>query len=58
MIWQSGVSSSRAPGGRLLSDILGVNTGGPGGRRAGETGHSIYHYSSFLDLVAKMLHYE
>ena len=27
------------PGTRLLKDIIGVDTGGPGGRRAGETGH-------------------
>lgn len=54
----AGVTASGAPGARLLSEILGVSTGGPGGRRAGETGHSYYHYSTFLDLVAKMLHYE
>jgi len=28
-----------APGHRRLEDILGVDTGGPGGRRAEETGH-------------------
>lgn len=35
-----------------------MGTGGPGGRRAGEAGHTYYHYCAFLDLVARMLHYE
>jgi dual specificity tyrosine-phosphorylation-regulated kinase 1 len=42
----------------MLSEIIGVSTGGPGGRRAGETGHTYHHYNCFLDLVAKMLHFE
>lgn len=40
-------------------DVIGVSTGGPGGRRAREKeGHTYYHYCSFLDLVSRMLHYE
>ncbi len=39
-------------------DVIGVGVGGPNGRRAGEAGHSDYHYCSFLDLVARTLHYE
>jgi hypothetical protein len=52
-----GVSGSGSTA-RLLSEIIGVSSGGPSGRRAGEAGHSYYHYCSFLDLVTKMLHYE
>lgn len=39
-------------------DVIGVSIGGPNGRRAGEPGHTYYHYCSFLDLVMRMLHYE
>ena len=38
-----------------LSTILGVATGGPGGRRTGEVGHSPDHYELFLDIVKRML---
>lgn len=37
----------RAPGTRRLHDILGVESGGPGGRRLGEPGHSVSDYLKF-----------
>uniref|UniRef100_A0AC35U719 Dual-specificity kinase n=1 Tax=Rhabditophanes sp. KR3021 TaxID=114890 RepID=A0AC35U719_9BILA len=48
----------KRPGSRKLSDILGVNTGGPSGRRLGEAGHSSEEYKKFCDLVAQMLEYD
>lgn len=37
---------------RYLVDILGVNTGGPHGRRAEEkVDHTVAHYEEFLDFV-------
>jgi dual specificity tyrosine-phosphorylation-regulated kinase 1 len=36
---------------RTLSDIIGVNTGGPYGRREGETAHTPERYAEFLDLI-------
>ena len=48
----------RAPGTRKLHDILGVEIGGPGGRRSGETNHSVSDYVKFKDLVQKMLEYD
>lgn len=47
----------KAPGTRCLHDILGCESGGPGGRRHGEAGHSIQDYLKFKDLVLKMLEY-
>ena len=38
-----------------LSDVIGVATGGPKGRRNGERGHTVAHYAAFLDLVGSML---
>lgn len=46
------------PGSRKLSDILGVETGGPGGRRLGEPGHSMADYLKFKDLIMRMLDYD
>ena len=37
----------KAPGTRKLHDVIGVETGGPGGRRQGETGHSVPDYLKF-----------
>jgi len=37
----------KEPGSRKLHDILGVETGGPGGRRANESGHSVQDYLKF-----------
>lgn len=47
-----------APGSRLLKDIIGVDTGGPGGRRQGEAGHSKTEYTKFLNLIENMLKYD
>lgn len=41
-----------------LSTILGVEIGGPGGRRKGEPGHSISDYLKFKDLVMRILDYD
>uniref|UniRef100_A0A914Z9Y8 dual-specificity kinase n=1 Tax=Panagrolaimus superbus TaxID=310955 RepID=A0A914Z9Y8_9BILA len=46
------------PGARSINDIIGVNTGGPQGRRIGESGHGSEDYSVFVDLIVKMLHYD
>lgn len=43
---------------RKLADILGVNTGGPGGIRKGEPGHTREDYLKFLDVVERMLLYD
>ncbi|KAG8193375.1 hypothetical protein JTE90_023002 [Oedothorax gibbosus] len=48
----------KSPGSRKLHDILGVETGGPGGRRLGETGHSVSDYLKFKDLILRMLDYD
>ncbi|CAL8103550.1 unnamed protein product [Calicophoron daubneyi] len=46
------------PGSRRLSDILGVNSGGPRGRRLHEPGHSPADYSVFMELVLRMLNFD
>ena len=43
---------------RKIHDILGVETGGPGGRRLGEPGHSVSDYLRFKDLILRMLEYD
>lgn len=48
----------RPPGSRSLNDIVGINTGGPQGRRMGEPGHGYEDYSVFVDLIFKMLTYD
>lgn len=45
-------------GSRRLHDILGVENGGPGSRRAGEVGHSMSDYLKFKDLILRMLDYD
>ncbi len=40
---------------RLLRDILGSATGGPGGRRKGELGHKLADYERFEDLLMRLL---
>ncbi|CAG7836797.1 unnamed protein product [Allacma fusca] len=45
-------------GTRRLHDILGVETGGPGGRRLNEPGHSIQDYLRFKDLILRMLEFD
>lgn len=48
----------RGPNSRKIHDILGVETGGPGGRRNGELGHSVSDYLRFKDLILRMLEYD
>ncbi|KAL1509811.1 hypothetical protein ABEB36_004492 [Hypothenemus hampei] len=48
----------KPPGSRRLQDILGVDNGGPGSRRAGEPGHSQSDYLKFKDLISRMLDYD
>ena len=48
----------RPPGTRKLHDVLGCETGGPGGRRLGETGHSLQDYLKFKDLILRMLEFD
>ncbi|XP_076803844.1 dual specificity tyrosine-phosphorylation-regulated kinase 1A-like isoform X2 [Clavelina lepadiformis] len=48
----------KEPGSRKLHDILGVESGGPGGRRATESGHSEQDYLKFKDLILCMLTYD
>uniref|UniRef100_A0A0N5B4S5 Dual specificity tyrosine-phosphorylation-regulated kinase mbk-1 n=1 Tax=Strongyloides papillosus TaxID=174720 RepID=A0A0N5B4S5_STREA len=48
----------KPPGSRKLSDVLGVNIGGPYGRRLGEPGHTVDDYKKFCDLVSKMLQFD
>jgi serine/threonine protein kinase len=43
---------------RRLSDILGVESGGPGGRRLNEAGHQTADYLKFKDIVMHMLDYD
>ncbi|XP_067676238.1 dual specificity tyrosine-phosphorylation-regulated kinase 1B-like isoform X2 [Haliotis asinina] len=45
-------------GSRKLHDIIGAETGGPGGRRAGEPGHTVADYLKFKDLILRMLDYD
>lgn len=46
------------PGTRKLHDIIGADSGGPGGRRAGEPGHTVADYLKFKDLILRMLEYD
>lgn len=48
----------RTPMSRRLRDIIGVETGGPGGRRLNEPGHSVSDYLKFEDLIKKMLDFD
>ena len=43
---------------RRLEDVLGVNSGGPGGRRKGEAGHTPHHYGLFHNLLSRMLTFD
>ncbi|TFJ96047.1 protein BONZAI 3-like [Platysternon megacephalum] len=55
---KEGKKEYKVPGTRRLHEVLGVESGGPGGRRAGEQGHSPSDYLKFKDLVLRMLDYE
>ena len=48
----------KAPGSRKLHGVIGVDTGGPGGRRLGEAGHTTADYLKFKDLVLRMLEHD
>jgi len=48
----------RGASSRKIHDILGVETGGPGGRRLQEPGHSVSDYLRFKDLILRMLEYD
>jgi len=48
----------RDPGSRRIHDILGVESGGPGGRRLNESGHSEQDYLKFKNLIVRMLTYD
>ncbi|XP_052823989.1 dual specificity tyrosine-phosphorylation-regulated kinase 1A [Octopus bimaculoides] len=48
----------KQPGSRKLHDIIGAESGGPGGRRAGEPGHNLADYLKFKDLILRMLDYD
>jgi len=43
---------------KTLSDIIGVETGGPQGRRRGEVGHTVTDYLKFKNLVERMLAFD
>ena len=43
---------------RTLKSILGVTSGGPGGRRMGDPMHSEHLYRLFVDLINRMLAYD
>jgi len=43
---------------KSLTEIIGVATGGPGGRRADEAGHDVNDYTMFHDIISKMLCYD
>uniref|UniRef100_A0A4W5L3P7 Dual-specificity tyrosine-(Y)-phosphorylation regulated kinase 1B n=1 Tax=Hucho hucho TaxID=62062 RepID=A0A4W5L3P7_9TELE len=51
-------SEYKPPATRRLHEILGVETGGPGGRRGGEQGHAPCDYLKFKDLILRMLDYD
>ena len=38
--------------------MIGAETGGPGGRRSGEPGHSLSDYLKFKDLIMRMLDFD
>ncbi|XP_033759224.1 dual specificity tyrosine-phosphorylation-regulated kinase 1B-like isoform X2 [Pecten maximus] len=48
----------KQPGSRKLHEVIGAETGGPGGRRAGEPGHNVADYLKFKDLILRMLEFE
>eukprot|EP00939_MAST-03C_sp_MAST-3C-sp1_P000078 g78.t1 len=42
---------------KSLEQIIGVDIGGPGGRRKGEAGHDVASYKVFVDLIRKLLRF-
>ncbi|XP_074633891.1 dual specificity tyrosine-phosphorylation-regulated kinase 1B-like [Acropora palmata] len=55
---KDGKKEYRPPGTRKLHDVLGCESGGPGGRRQGESGHTLQDYLKFKDLVLRMLEFD
>uniref|UniRef100_A0A8C7FUV8 Dual specificity tyrosine-phosphorylation-regulated kinase 1A n=1 Tax=Oncorhynchus kisutch TaxID=8019 RepID=A0A8C7FUV8_ONCKI len=55
---KDGKRQYKPPASRKLHSILGVEAGGPGGRRAGESGHAVADYLKFKDLILRMLDYD
>ena len=47
-----------SPPARTLSQIIGVDSGGPFGRRRDEVGHSQSNYIEFLNFISGLLHYD
>jgi serine/threonine protein kinase len=47
-----------APAPRTLSQIIGVDSGGPFGRRKGEAGHSRQNYVEFQSFIASLLRFD
>lgn len=48
----------KSPGTRSLDAIIGIETGGPGGRRLGEVGHTPADYRRFKELIVRLLDYD
>ncbi|XP_076438310.1 dual specificity tyrosine-phosphorylation-regulated kinase 1B-like [Babylonia areolata] len=48
----------KSPASRKLHEVIGAETGGPGGRRSGEPGHAVADYLKFKDLILRMLDYD
>jgi serine/threonine protein kinase len=48
----------KTPGTRRLHDVIGAEIGGPQGRRANESGHTLNDYLKFEDLILRMLTYD
>ena len=48
----------QGPQTRPLQEVLGRDTGGPGGRRLNEEGHAPEDYDKFIDLLQRMLLYD
>lgn len=55
---KDGKKEYRPAGTRKLHDVLGCESGGPGGRRQGESGHTLQDYLKFKDLVLRMLEFD
>eukprot|EP01062_Namystynia_karyoxenos_P044397 TRINITY_DN326_c0_g1_i2.p1 TRINITY_DN326_c0_g1~~TRINITY_DN326_c0_g1_i2.p1 ORF type:complete len:472 (+),score=147.38 TRINITY_DN326_c0_g1_i2:186-1601(+) len=52
------LASGEPPAPRPISETIGVNKGGPSGRRMGQPGHGVEEYRSFCDLIERILVYE
>ena len=43
---------------QTIGDIVGAESGGPGGRRREEPNHGVDVYRQYLDLIERMLDYD